>query len=259
MALETATTIAQLNPANPSGADRIHQGDDHIRLIKAALKGTFPNIMGPVTATHDQLSAPFVMPVGIITAWFGAAEAVPAGWAICNGQTVNRTDGLGEVQTPDLRDRVVVGAGGSFAVGEVFGAATATGNTGEAGGHSHTINGGEHTHTGTAQAHALTEAELPAHTHRTVTSGQSSGALGIQGIAQVASNNDNSSYRLSGIGGVPNTGTTNPVGSGQAHSHAIQLDSSAHSHTASAAPGHQHSIAVSAFQPSGALHYIMKV
>lgn len=55
MGLETATYISGLNSANPAGADGKSQGDDHIRLIKATLLATFPNITGAVGADHTSL------------------------------------------------------------------------------------------------------------------------------------------------------------------------------------------------------------
>lgn len=55
MPLETASYINQLDAANPLGSDPIASGDDHIRLIKAALKATFPNVAGVVNATNAQL------------------------------------------------------------------------------------------------------------------------------------------------------------------------------------------------------------
>lgn len=57
MPLETASYISQLNSANPLGSDPIAAGDDHIRLIKAALKNTFPSVTGPVTVTQDELNS----------------------------------------------------------------------------------------------------------------------------------------------------------------------------------------------------------
>lgn len=58
MGLETAPFINSLNAANPvGGTDTKSQGDDHIRLIKAAIKATFPNITGAVTLTQAQLNA----------------------------------------------------------------------------------------------------------------------------------------------------------------------------------------------------------
>ena len=56
------------------------------------------------------------VPAGLIAAWSGAASAVPAGWALCDGAN----------GTPDLRGRFLVGAGGDYAVGDTGGAATET-------------------------------------------------------------------------------------------------------------------------------------
>lgn len=56
MALETGTYINSLVPTNPTGADPKSAGDDHIRLIKSAVKNTFPNINGAVTVTDEQLN-----------------------------------------------------------------------------------------------------------------------------------------------------------------------------------------------------------
>lgn len=50
-------------------------------------------------------------PVGTIVVWSGLAEAIPKGWSICNGEN----------GTPDLRDRFVLGGGGTRAVGETGG------------------------------------------------------------------------------------------------------------------------------------------
>lgn len=41
MALESADTIWGLNPANPPGTDLRPEGDNHLRLIKSVLQGTF--------------------------------------------------------------------------------------------------------------------------------------------------------------------------------------------------------------------------
>lgn len=154
MPLETASFINQLDSANPLGSDPIAAGDDHIRLIKAAIKATFPNITGAVTATHTALNTASTnyVPTGGIIMWSGATTAVPSGWALCNGAN----------GTPDLRDRFVVGAGNSYAVGDNGGSASttlvaanlpahthtfsATATSGAAGSHTHTINDPGHTH-----------------------------------------------------------------------------------------------------------------
>lgn len=67
-------------------------------------------------------------PVGTIVIWSGTADNIPTGWALCDGE-----DGR-----PDLRDRFVLGAGTSHAVGEMGGAEEVT----------------------------LTVEQMPSHTHR---------------------------------------------------------------------------------------------
>jgi len=56
MGLETAATIDQLNTSNPVATDGLGQADDHIRLIKSAVKSTFPNVTGVVSASHTELN-----------------------------------------------------------------------------------------------------------------------------------------------------------------------------------------------------------
>jgi len=56
MALETGTYINSLNTSNPTATDALAQADDHLRLIKATIKNTFPNITGEITSTHGELS-----------------------------------------------------------------------------------------------------------------------------------------------------------------------------------------------------------
>lgn len=51
----------------------------------------------------DSFAGMGAVPVGAILMWSGAADKLPAGWALCNGQEA------GDVQTPDLRSRFIVG------------------------------------------------------------------------------------------------------------------------------------------------------
>lgn len=86
------------------------------------------------------------LPAGVIVLWSGAANAIPTGWYLCNGAN----------GTPDLRDRFVVGAGSTYAVGATGGSADATlvshthtysGSTNSDGAHTHTITDPGHRHT----------------------------------------------------------------------------------------------------------------
>lgn len=56
MAVEAATTINQLDATKPGINDLKSEGDDHIRLVKSAIKATLPNIAGVVTPTHTELN-----------------------------------------------------------------------------------------------------------------------------------------------------------------------------------------------------------
>lgn len=87
-----------------------------------------------------------VMPIGAIMAWPGTDGDVPTGWYMCDGSSHN-----GHI-TMNLIDYFLIGAGGSYDLGDTAGVATWNGTI---------------TPTGsvTIGDHILTEAELPAHTH----------------------------------------------------------------------------------------------
>jgi hypothetical protein len=69
---------------------------------------------GAVTLTGGIAGGGFI-PTGGIIIWSGAANAIPTGWLLCNGSS----------GTPDLRNRFVVGAGSTYAVGATGGSANA--------------------------------------------------------------------------------------------------------------------------------------
>ncbi|MCU0550518.1 MAG: tail fiber protein [Leptolyngbya sp. Prado105] len=70
---------------------------------------------------------------GMIVMWSGAANAVPAGWLLCNGQTYNK----GQSTTPDLTDRFIVGAGRSYTLGSTGGLNRVTLTVAEMPSHNH--------------------------------------------------------------------------------------------------------------------------
>jgi microcystin-dependent protein len=96
------------------------------------------------TTAFTTAAAAAAFPVGGIILWSGSIASVPFGWALCNG-----TSG-----TPDLRDRFVVGAGSTYAVGATGGANTVTLDSSQIPSHTHTGSGTtsttdlSHTHTG---------------------------------------------------------------------------------------------------------------
>lgn len=270
MGLETASYLSQLQPANPSATDRLQQGDDHIRLLKQVLKNTFPNITGPITLTQAVLNGlpSLTTPTGLITLWYGTAETIPAGWALCDGLTAPRSDGTGTILTPDLRGRVVVGANSSYPYGSTGGTATRTATMSAAGDHSHTgaaTAAGEHSHGGSTGATSLSASQLPAHQHAmaanvAVDTDLPGGA--DQAVAwRTTSSPGESEYSLRAAGGTPATlGRTGAIGSGDGHNHTIS-NNGQHTHTVSVATAGSHAHTIDTFsivQPYGALHYIMK-
>jgi microcystin-dependent protein len=84
-----------------------------------------------------------LFPIGSIIIWYGSVAAIPEGWSLCNGQTVD------SVTTPDLRERFVVGAGGDnstvsgsgYSVGDVGGSPDAVVVE-----HNHSITQTDHSH-----------------------------------------------------------------------------------------------------------------
>jgi hypothetical protein len=69
---------------------------------------------------------------GMIILWSGSSATIPTGWLLCDGSS----------STPDLRNRFVVGATSTYAVGATGGSADAIVVS-----HTHTVTDSGHTHT----------------------------------------------------------------------------------------------------------------
>lgn len=262
MSLEVASNISQLDTASPSGTDRLAQGDDHIRLIKAVLKATFPHFTGPLDLSNTEINAltSRLVPFGIIVDWYGTAETVPSGWALCNGATVARSDGAGTITTPDLRNRVVCGASDDFDPGDTFGQAAYTVTTGAVGNHTHVAAPVlDHSHGLTIEGTALTINQMPAHNHGI---GIADDSVGINrylfGTKSVSSGLR--PIQDSASGSSDCQGLTETIGGGATHTHAgMAAAAGAHTHVLADAGGHAHAVTVPAVQPTYALHKIMRV
>jgi microcystin-dependent protein len=171
------------------------------------------------------------IPSGVITLWSGAIGAIPAGWLLCNG-----TSG-----TPDLRDRFVVGAGSTYAVGATGGAATVALVEANLPAHTHTVNGttglvsNDHTHSGTTSTD-------PGHTHTY----EGVGTFGGTGA-------------LSETRGASASSASTNTGGAHAHTFTTGGISANHTHTFSATSSSVGSgTAVAILPPYYALCYIMK-
>lgn len=56
MAVETVSHIGDLNQNTPTGAEPKNEGDDQIRNVKKAVRLTWPNVAGVVTASHTEMN-----------------------------------------------------------------------------------------------------------------------------------------------------------------------------------------------------------
>jgi len=83
-----------------------------IQTADAVTLQTLDNLY-PILQSAPTVSSAFV--AGMIIIWSGSLGSVPAGWVLCDGNN----------STPDLRNRFVVAAGSTYAVGAVGGSADA--------------------------------------------------------------------------------------------------------------------------------------
>ncbi len=122
----------------------------------AALNATTANITtatmntvtlgGPLTILggSSTTNGGFV-PKGGIILWSGAANAIPAGWALCNGQN----------GTPNLENNFVIGAGNNYAVGATGGASSVTLSAGNIPDHRHQYKDTVFAEHGIVQSHSI--------------------------------------------------------------------------------------------------------
>jgi len=156
-------------------------------------------------------------PAGGIIIWSGSTAAIPSGWALCNGAS----------GTPDLRGRMIIGAGGAYSVGATGGSASVTLSEANLPSHTHTFSGttgagGSHSHTGSTGA-------AGSHTHSATTDEPGGFDVNAAGFRYQSSNPGVNGFRnVNGVGDHTHTlsisaaadhthsfsGTTSAVGSG---------------------------------------------
>lgn len=109
-----------------------------------------------ITDTRRPATAPLGVPRGIVTHYWGSTETIPAGFQLADG-----TNG-----TPNALGRFLVGAGGSYAVGDVGGAASVTLTAAQIPGHVHA--GPSHVHSGPSHTHGAGTLSVTGgeHSHR---------------------------------------------------------------------------------------------
>jgi hypothetical protein len=197
MALETGNYINSLNTSNPAATDPLAQADDHLRLLKSTIKGTFPNIAGAVTGTHTEINAKVAEPVSAITS-DGSTPSLTAGITGAEVKTLIgaadaaiTTDGSAPSLASGITgDEVVALIGAApasttatllavYPVGSIYTSVVATSPATHFGGTWAAMAAGRVLvgldpndvdfdtveETGGSKTHTLTVAELPAHSH----------------------------------------------------------------------------------------------
>ena len=149
-ALNATTSLATDVALTGTNALLLQSANNNTTTLGNGTDGQFLKTRG-TSAAPEWTSLGGTIPVGGIIIWSGASNAIPSGWALC--------DGTGT--TPDLRNRFVVGAGSTYSVGGEGGSANAitvahTHSTNTTGSHGHgasTNSTGNHTHNYTDDDH----------------------------------------------------------------------------------------------------------
>lgn len=206
MTVEVATTISGLDSSSPLPGDQTNEGDAHIRLIKAVLKAQFPGAGGdglasPITITETEFNylsgatSNIQTQIDALTTTgtsLGNALSAPSGTKMVFPQAAAPTGWTQDTTLDDYSLRVVSGVGGG------------TGGT-----DSPFTSSFSHTHE--TSGHALTEAEIPAHTHAISTCSDSNTVVV-----------NSSDKRISvGVGSDPLSSSESvaTAGAGNAHTH----------------------------------------
>lgn len=132
MPVETATSLATLNPAYPYDGDPEAQGAAHLRLIKSIVQGSFPALGGNVTATAIALNAAaalqpsgpgnlIVPPQTIVDPLSGGSVALVGGaskgnWGITNYNGSLTFQATNDAKTALTAARAVIDASGNLSV-----------------------------------------------------------------------------------------------------------------------------------------------
>lgn len=223
----TVNTNSEPSAGN-TGWQAVPTGDE---LAAVAITGDVGSLTG-----LGGVGQPGVVPSGGVIMWSGSVADIPSGYLLCNGSN----------GTPDLRGRFVIGAGGSYPVGN----------------------------TGGSETVEMTAAQMPAHTHSAGTlSAASAGSHQHSGTTSGSGGHSHNYRQGSEYVRVPNTGNltvgyldvnfsnnervTSPVAD---HAHAFTTaPAGAHTHDITGATGSAGSGSAHENRPPFyALCYIMK-
>ena len=165
--------------------------------------GKIVNLVNPTNA-QDAATKTYVdtsIPVGGIIMWSGTGVTLPSNWKLCDGTT------YGSITTPDLRGRFVLSSGvlgtSTRTLGQTGGAETVALTEAQMPSHSHGVSArtGNSSGIATDGSHAHTYTD-PKHSHGFISKGAGNGASGMNewgGVGGMLSNNIQTSSETTGI------------------------------------------------------------
>jgi len=132
-----------------------------IQTADAVTLQTLDNLY-PILQNAPAVSAAFI--TGMIIIWSGSLGSIPSGWVLCDGTN----------STPDLRNRFVIAAGSTYAVGATGGSADSIVVS-----HTHTLTDPGHNHIISSNVSNVptngNQAPFPSNTGVTVSSTETTG------------------------------------------------------------------------------------
>jgi microcystin-dependent protein len=147
LSIDNDEILVKNSITNNTGTLKLQEGGGTVQVGESATVRSTLNVYGEV-----QQHGAALVPVGGIIMWTGGP--IPTGWALCDGGTYPKIDGSGDITAPNLEDRFIVGAGGTYTAGNTGGENSVTLTEAQCAlpNHSHSINHG----------HGITD---PGHTH----------------------------------------------------------------------------------------------
>ncbi len=220
--------IDRLDVSQPTSGAPLAKSDDHLRFIKAAIKGTFTGLtyssaagaVNTVTASAARLND---IPIPDGTAMLFVQPAAPTGWSRIN---VQHNKALRIVNGNDYTPGSGLAGGDSGPQGGTgLDFTTAFASRGIGG------NIGNKTVGGTVNSTTLTINQIPSHSHKVANSGTSTSSSAVNhALAEGGIYGDHrNSYDLSGVNASANRYNSSNTGGGGGHSHGFTGASHNHS------------------------------